>query len=567
MRVFQSTYRDRKTGKTRKTKVWYCELRDHNRDVRRLSGFTDRRQTEALGRRMEELVAMKLTCEAPDASMTRWLETIPDKLRKRLAYIGLIDSRRAAASKPLSDHLEDFEAALLAKGNTESHARLTKARAKRLITGSGFVHWSDFSASKVERHLAELRTGTTNRKSIGALTSNHHLGALKSFCRWMVMDRRAAESPVEHLKPLNARTDRRHERRALSVDEIRRLVSAASAGPEREGMSGPERALLYQLAIETGLRANELRSLSRGSFDLDGAEPSVMVKAGYSKRRRDDTLPLRPGLADALHKHFSGKLPDAPAFAMPRPNRLVFMLRADLEAARQAWIDEAVTAEQREQRQRSSFLAYRDEANRVVDFHALRHTTGSLLAASGVHPKTAQSLMRHSTIALTMDRYTHTLRGADRAAIATLPSLDPEDRARQQRTGTDDRALVSEDPAARLALCLARDGSESRGSSRRSAVETMPTESTQTAENVAVSASPAYSSRNRPSTQVVQGDGLQIRYSWVRIPPRPVRYRRRLRARGGGCGLWSCSFSRVRSWPHRRPARESGSPRAAPAVL
>ena len=25
----------------------------------------------------------------------------------------------------------------------------------------------------------------------------------------------------------------------------------------------------------------------------------------------------------------------------------------------------------------------------------------------------------------------------------------------------------------------------------------------------------------RPSTQVVQGDGLQIRYSWVRIPPRP----------------------------------------------
>ena len=245
----------------------------------------------------------------------------------------------------------------------------------------------------------------------------------------------------------------------LSVDEIRRLVTAAAVGPEREGMSGPERALLYQLAIETGLRANELRSLSCWSFDLDGAEPSVMVKAGYSKRRRDDTLPLRPGLADALQKHFSGKLPDAPAFAMPRPNRLVFMLRADLEAARRAWIDEAVTADEREQRRRSSFLAYRDEANRVVDFHALRHTTGSLLAASGVHPKTAQSLMRHSTIALTMDRYTHTLRGADRAAIATLPSLDPEDRARQQRTGTDDRALVSEDPAARLALCLARDRS------------------------------------------------------------------------------------------------------------
>ena len=38
-------------------------------------------------------------------------------------------------------------------------------------------------------------------------------------------------------------------------------------------------------------------------------------------------------------------------------------------------------------------------------FHALRHTFITNLARSGVHPKTAQSLARHSTITLTMDRY------------------------------------------------------------------------------------------------------------------------------------------------------------------
>ncbi len=215
MRVFQSTYRDRKTGETRKTKTWYVEFRDHNRDVRRVPGLTDRRQTESLGRRIEQLLAMKLAGEAPDAVMTRWLEAVPDKLRKRLAEIGLIDPRRAAASKPLADHLDDFEAALLAKGNTEKHAKLTTARAKRILDGCGFLYWSEISASKVERHLAELRVGTADRKGIGAASSNHHLGALKSFCRWMVRDRRASESPVEHLRPLNARTDRRHERRAL----------------------------------------------------------------------------------------------------------------------------------------------------------------------------------------------------------------------------------------------------------------------------------------------------------------------------------------------------------------
>ncbi len=39
MRVFQSTYRDRKNGQTRRTKTWYAEFRDHNRDVRRVPGF------------------------------------------------------------------------------------------------------------------------------------------------------------------------------------------------------------------------------------------------------------------------------------------------------------------------------------------------------------------------------------------------------------------------------------------------------------------------------------------------------------------------------------------------
>lgn len=78
------------------------------------------------------------------------------------------------------------------------------------------------------------------------------------------------------------------------------------------------------------------------------------------------------------------------------------MLGADLSAARQAWLDDAQTPEDRKEREQSTLLCYVDAAGSVVDFHALRHTTGSMLAASGVHPKVAQSLMRHSSIDLTM---------------------------------------------------------------------------------------------------------------------------------------------------------------------
>jgi hypothetical protein len=73
------------------------------------------------------------------------------------------------------------------------------------------------------------------------------------------MNRRASESPVGHLVCLNTELDKRHERRALEVDELRRFLETTRAGPKRFGMTGYERALLYRLAAETGLRASELR--------------------------------------------------------------------------------------------------------------------------------------------------------------------------------------------------------------------------------------------------------------------------------------------------------------------
>ena len=63
---------------------------------------------------------------------------------------------------------------------------------------------------------------------------------------------------------------------------------------------------------------------------------------------------------------------------------------------------------------------------RVVDLHALRTTFISSLAAAGVHPRLAQALARHSTITLTMDRYTHTMPEQLTAALERLPDLSTE---------------------------------------------------------------------------------------------------------------------------------------------
>ena len=42
-----------------------------------------------------------------------------------------------------------------------------------------------------------------------------------------------------------------------------------------------------------------------------------------------------------------------------------------------------------------------------VSFHGLRHSHATQLLAAGIHPKVAQERLGHSTIATTMDLYSH----------------------------------------------------------------------------------------------------------------------------------------------------------------
>lgn len=42
-----------------------------------------------------------------------------------------------------------------------------------------------------------------------------------------------------------------------------------------------------------------------------------------------------------------------------------------------------------------------------IRVHDLRHTAASILLEAGAHPKVVQDLLRHSTVLLTLDTYSH----------------------------------------------------------------------------------------------------------------------------------------------------------------
>ena len=464
MRLFKSTFKNA-AGKTVKTAKWYVEFRDQRGQVRRIPAFTSKAASEELGRNLDKLVAYhKGTGGQVDPALSDWLTSLPENIRQLLgdcelrsrgrsaskskvrSGIGLIEAERAAASKPLSGHLEDFRASLLARGVTARQVELVCGRTKRIIDGCGFTFWSHVTASRVLTFVHGLQAdvhdenGKLVKRGISAQTFNFYVAAVKQFCRWAVKDRRIAESQVAHLDGLNVKLDRRHDRRSLTSDELRRLITVAKLGRVRFGMTGVERSLLYRLAAESGLRANELRTLTWDCLRLEGTEPTLLVKAANAKNRREDLLPLKPTTARLLAQWSSSReaVCDGEAvFGMTSGIRFSEVLQEDLKAAG---------------------IPFQDAEGRFADFHALRHSFISALTAGGIHPKTAQKLARHSTIALTMDRYTHTIHCAESAALGALPDLDAPTATPARKTGTYDKPIRSADGAERLALCLAQSG-------------------------------------------------------------------------------------------------------------
>ncbi|MFW5690761.1 MAG: tyrosine-type recombinase/integrase [Planctomycetota bacterium] len=397
MNVRKRTFRCKATGEKRECTRWTVTVRDHLGRRMSVPGFTSRRASEELGRKLERLVAAKVAGEALSPDMAAWVDSLPMKLLGRLIKVGLIDAARMSRAKTLDAHIDDWGDSLKAKANTAKDTSLKTRRVRKLLVEAKIMVITDISVGTIVGVLAKLRDGGLARQ-----TSNHYLQAIKQFTKWACREGRLSGNPLEHVAGLNVRVDQRRARRALTPAECRRLIDAAEREPERYGMAGPERSLLYRLALETGLRAAELRSLTRADFDLGPRQPSVTVRAGNAKNRREDILPLKAETASMLTKHLVSRLPTAPAFNMPDSTRTARMLRKDLSAAG---------------------IPYQDAAGRYADFHALRHTFVTALATSGVLPKVAQTLARHSDIHLTLDRYAHVLGEQQVDAINSLPDL------------------------------------------------------------------------------------------------------------------------------------------------
>jgi integrase len=316
---------------------------------------------------------------------------------------------------PLTDHLAAFERSLTASGATAKHVASTGQQVRLMLELAKSQRISDVSLSSGLTAVQALRD-----KGLGQLTINHYIVAVKSFSRWLWRDKRAREYHLVHLKTSDADSDRRHVRRLLSPSEAARIIEAAASGPDAGGLSGPDRAILYDLALGTGFRAKELKTLTPECFKLDTHAPTVTGRSCYTKNGKEAVQPLAAALAARLRPWLAGKPPGKPMFGA-MVQKTAKMLRVDLKNAG---------------------IPYETDSGKA-DFHSLRGDFISYLVSSGASVKTCQTLARHSDPGLTIGIYAKASLHDINGAVESLPDLGAPKPAPEalRMTGTDGRSV------------------------------------------------------------------------------------------------------------------------------
>lgn len=248
-------------------------------------------------------------------------------------------------------------------------------------------------AVRVEKFIWSLTEG---QDAVSPPTAADHGKHARQFTRWLWRKRKLlVADPLAGMDLPSQKTV--DKQRALTADELARLIASAngSSRPHR-GLTGPDHAVLYAFTVTTGFRREEsFTSPPRTCVSTTTRRP-CSCPANSPRMARTRTSPLSPGVARLL-RPFTSARPTGPLFPGSWRDKASGMLYLDLA---DAGIDRRTTAGK-------------------IDFHSLRHTFVTMLGRNAPR-KVVQYLARHSTLILTVGRYSHAELSEKAAAVASI---------------------------------------------------------------------------------------------------------------------------------------------------
>ena len=226
--------------------------------------------------------------------------------------------------------------------------------------------------------------------------------ALEHAVRWQLLARNPAAA-VEPPKP------QRTEMRALNDIETAQLLRS---------LEGSRLFAPVFIAVTTGLRRGEILALRWCDLDLERGEAEVLqsleqtsdgLRFKRPKTGRGARSVALPQIAieffatlrtkQARERLSLGSLYDDHDLVCPGPEG-------------KPWPPDNLS---------TAFAAFvRRSELQHLRFHDLRHTHATQLLREGVHPKVVSERLGHSTVAITLDTYSHVLPGMQKDAVARL---------------------------------------------------------------------------------------------------------------------------------------------------
>jgi integrase len=280
---------------------------------------------------------------------------------------------------------------------------------------------ADVTADMIAEYLAVLRA------DLCASSYNGRVCILREIFRTLATKAGLEENPWEGVR---LRPDDSHSRRELTMDELQRLLAAAkvvdvsrsrikgdlnihSAPPPSTSTS--EWYKLILIGIYTGLRLGDCCLLDWSQINL--AQQVIQLIPQKTKRHahgRPVTIPIHPALGQALLGNEA------------HPSSLIGPVLPAIAAlyGRSRWqVSHEITSIFKAANIKTSvLLAGRKHRTPEATFHSLRHTFVSFAANAGVPLHIVQSIVGHSSTAMTRHYY-HENIDALKSAVAAIPTL------------------------------------------------------------------------------------------------------------------------------------------------
>lgn len=247
--------------------------------------------------------------------------------------------------------------------------------------------------------------GGLSRRTVGHIHGVIRL-ALGQGVRWQDLARNVADQA----------NPPRKAKRAM------RVWSSEEVGVFLDSVREDRLYAVYVLALTSGLRRGELLGLAWRDLDLTAARLQVrqtMITVNFKAQRSEPktdagrrSVELDPGTVAVLKVLRSRQLEERFALGLGRPCPDDFVFAAPTGEA----LHPGLFSDAFDRRVKAAGLPR-------IRFHDLRHTMATLALAAGVHPKIVQERLGHSSIAITLDLYSHSVPGMQADAASKISAL------------------------------------------------------------------------------------------------------------------------------------------------